>query len=159
MKRTLALILLFFVFFGTVAYAEDLCFTSARTIGETVERAIPTEFGYVDNTKYYLNKYFTELHDVDDCYIVTSADSTNFNEFGIFHLKSKAELRSAKKILRDYLDKRKAEFEGGVVYNVQEYPKFENATVITFGNYICYTILSPSDVKKATSAVKSLLTE
>lgn len=160
MKRIIAIILLTFACLGTTAYAEDhLPFTSAKTIGEVVERAIPTEFGYVDNTKYYMSNYFGGLRGVDDSYIVTSAESTNFNEFGIFHLKNKADLRLAKKILRDYLDRRKTEFEGGVIYNVEEYPKFENASVVSFGNYICYTILQPSDVKKATSAVKDLLTK
>lgn len=145
--------------FSNIAYAEDLPFTSTKTIGKTVEKAIPAEFGYVDNTEYYMNRYFSSLNSVDDSYIVNSAESTNFNEFGIFHLKNKADLKSAKKILRDYLDKRKSEFENGVVYNTAEYPKFQNATVITFENYICYTILTASDLKKATLAVKDLLAQ
>ena len=74
---------------SNIAYATDLPFTSTKTIGRTVEKAIPAEFGYVDNTEYYMNRYFSSLTSVDDSYIVTSAESTNFNEFGIFHLKNK----------------------------------------------------------------------
>lgn len=128
----------------------------AKAIGTVVENAIPLEFGYIDSTEYYMGNYFSSLKGVDDSYIATAAESTNFNEFGIFHLKDKADLRAAKEILRAYLDRRKQEFESGVIYNVDEYPKFQSATVITFGSYICYTILKPSDLKNASSAVKAL---
>lgn len=157
--RLVGFFLLSCLCFGSVAYAADLGFKSAKAIGKTVEKVIPAEFGYVDNTEYYMKRYFSSLNSVDDSYIATSSESTNFNEFGIFHLENKAELKAAKKTLRDYLDKRKSEFESGVIYNTAEYPKFQNATVITFDNYICYTILNPSDLKKASLAVKELLSQ
>ncbi len=156
-RQTFSFIFLLIMLFNTVAGAEDLSFTSAKTIGQTIENAIPIEFGYIDNTEYYMSRYFASMNGVDDCYIVTSAESTNFNEFGIFHLKTRNDIKTAKKVLRSYLDKRKTEFEGGIVYNADEYPKFQNASVFAVGNYICYTILVPSDVKKASVAVKNML--
>ncbi len=129
----------------------------AKSIGNVIENALPTEFGYVDSTDFYLKNYFSELEDVDDCYIVTSAESTNYSEFGIFHLKSKENMKSNKKLLQNYLQKKKTDFESGVIYNIDEYPKFQNATVFAAENYICYVILTPSDIKKASAAVKNML--
>lgn len=133
-------------------------FPSTKEIGNTIETAIPTAFGYIDNTDYFLSHEFSSLTGLEDAYIVTCADSTNFNEFGIFCMKDRSDVKTAKKILRSYLDRRKREFEGGVIYNVEEYPKFQNASVFSVDRYLCYTILTPSDVQKATDAVKNMLT-
>lgn len=154
--RSIVSFILAVICLTNITYAEALSSISAKSIGKTVEKAIPLEFGYVDNTEYYMNRHFSELKDADDSYIVTSAESTNFNEFGIFHFKNKSELKAAKQVLRDYLTTRRTEFESGVIYNTAEYPKFQNATVMTFENYVCYTILTPSDLKKATLAAKEL---
>ena len=154
--RSIVSFLLAVICFTNITYAVA-CPLGAKSIGTVVEKAVPLEFGYVDNTEYYMNRYFSKLKNADDCYIVTSAESTNFNEFGIFRFKNKSELKAAKHVLRDYLATRRTEFESGVIYNTAEYPKFQNATVLTFENYICYTILTPSDLKKATAAAKELL--
>ncbi len=135
--------------------ASGVCFPSAKEIGNTMEAAIPTDFGYIDNTDYYLAHELSALSDVDDAYIVTCADSTNFNEFGIFVMKDRSDIKTAKKILQNYLDRRTSEFKNGVIYNIDEYPKFQNASVFSFDRYLCYTILKPADIKKATAAVKS----
>ncbi len=137
--------------------AKDTFSIDSPTIGKAMQEAIPITFGYIDNTEYYSKCYFSQMNGILDCYIATSAESTNFNEFGIFHLNSKADVKSAKKILQMYLEKRRSEFENGVIYNIEEYPKFQNASVFSAGNYVCYTILAPNDVKKAASAIKKLI--
>lgn len=144
---------------NNIAHAEEPSSINTKMIGKAIEKAVPLQFGYIDNTEYYLRRYFSALPSVDEGYIATSAESTNFNEFGIFRLKNRADQKSAKKMLQNYLAQRKSEFENGVVYNIEEYPKFQNATVVSFENYICYAILTHSDIKKATLAAKELLAQ
>lgn len=129
----------------------------AKALSEKLQEAVPAKFGYVDNSEYYMSSYFSGLEDVDDFYIVTCADSTNFNEIGVFHLKSNEHLAANHKLLKKYLLKIKQNFESGVVYNIEEYPKFENAKVFSVGNYLVYTVLDRAASQKAEQAARSAL--
>lgn len=129
----------------------------AKGLCEKIQEVCPAKFGYVDNSEYYMSSYFSVLEDVDDFYIVTCADSTNFNEIGVFHLKNTSHLASNQKLLKKYLAKTKQNFESGVVYNTAEYPKFENAKAFAVGNYLVYVVLDRESGKKAETAVRTLL--
>ena len=131
--------------------------TDARTLNETIQKACPAEFGYVDNTEYYMSTYFSDMKNVDDFHIVTCADSTNFNEIGVFHVKDTGSIQSNTKTLKKYLLKIKQNFENGVVYNTMEYPKFENAKVFAVGNYLIYTVMDKDNVKKAENAANNFM--
>ena len=150
--------------FLLILLALTLCFplsakkvTDAKEVSELLQAACPTEFGYVDNSEYYMSSYFSSLEDVDDFHIVTCADSTNFSEIGVFHLKNSTHLSQNQKLLKKYLAKIKANFENGVVYNTKEYPKFENAAVITVDDFVIYMILTPDQSAKATQLLQNLL--
>ena len=146
--------------FLLILLALTLCFplsakkvTDAKEVSELLQAACPTEFGYVDNSEYYMSSYFSSLEDVDDFHIVTCADSTNFSEIGVFHLKNSTHLSQNQKLLKKYLAKIKANFENGVVYNTKEYPKFENAKTFTKGNYLVYVVLDKEQAAKAQTAL------
>ena len=130
---------------------------SAKTVSESIQKACPTEFGYVDNTEYYMSSYFSSLKDIDDFHIITCADSTNFSEIGVFHMKDTKHLSSNLKHLKRYLLKIKQNFENGVVYNVEEYPKFENAKAFSVGNYLIYVVLDREASRKAEQTARNLL--
>lgn len=131
--------------------------TNAETVSEIIRKAAPTEFGYLDNTEYYMQYYFPMLSYVDDCCIVTCTESTNFNEFGVFHVKNVSDAKLCEKQLKTYLSNAKERFKSGVVYDINEYPKFENAKVTAIGQYIIYTILDASQSKAAIDAVRQFL--
>ena len=133
--------------------AKDI--RDAKEVSEAIQKAAPTEFGYVDNSEYYMSSYFSTLKDVDDVHIVTCADSTNFSEIGVFHLKDCAHLAHNQKLLKQYLAKIKANFESGVVYNTKEYPKFENAKVFSNGNYLVYVVLDKAEALRAEKALEA----
>ena len=130
---------------------------SAETVSEQIRKAAPTAFGYVDNTEYYMQYYFHGLLFVDDSCIVISAESTNFNEFGVFHVKNTADAKRCEKQLKAYLSESEARFRSGVVYDIDQYPKFENATVCTIDNFVFYMILEPSQIEVASRAVSNFL--
>lgn len=130
---------------------------NAEAISEIIRKAAPTEFGYLDNTEYYMQYYFPSLSYVDDSCIVTCTESTNFNEFGVFHVKNPSDAKLCEKQLKSYLANAKERFKSGVVYDINEYPKFENAKVTVVGQYVIYTILDTSQTKAAVNAVRQYL--
>lgn len=129
----------------------------AKMLSETIQKACPVQFGYVDNSHAYMSNHFAELRGIDDFHIVTCADSTNFSEIGVFHVKDAKLISQNQKLLKKYLLKIKQNFENGVVYNVEEYPKFENAKVFSAGEYLVYVVLDKACAQKAEKAVRDLL--
>ena len=130
---------------------------SSAMISEEIQRAIPVPFGYIDNTQYGFQNYFSQFSFLEDGCIVVCADATNFNEFGVFYVKEHADVRKFEKILTSYLSGRKNEFCSGVIYDIKQYPKFENARVISIGNFVLYMILNDSDGDLAVSAVRRII--
>ena len=94
MRRVLCLILVLLAFPHSV-FAETN--TSAEAVSEVIRKAVPADFGYVDNTEYAMQHDFAELSFVDDSCIVVCAESTNFNEFGVFHTKSEKDARQCER--------------------------------------------------------------
>lgn len=155
----------FLCLFSVVFLTVILCISGSakaipdtKTISEAIQKVCPVGFGYVDNSEYYMGSYFSGLKDVDDFYIVTCADSTNFSEIGVFHFKNTDNLTENKKYVKRYLQKIKQNFESGVVYNTEEYPKFENARIIPVGNYLVYAVLDRHEILLAEKVVRNLIT-
>lgn len=137
--------------------ATALSFPSAKDVSEVIRKAVPTEFGYLDNTEYYMQYYFSDLSYVDDSCIVICAESSNFNEFGVFHVKDPSDTKLCEKQVKSYLSEAKERFKSGVIYDIDQYPKFENAKIVTIGSYVIYTILDPSESKRAIEEIKKTL--
>jgi len=131
--------------------------TSTEKIAESVCQAVPTDFGYFDNTKYQMQCYFSDLFFVDDCCIMVCSDSTNFNEFGIFHVKNKENAKVCAQHLEAYLQASRSRFMSGVIYDIEEYPKFKNAKVSIIKDYVIYTILDVKETEKVVDTVKDIL--
>ena len=122
MKQKIKYIYLFLIFaiffsFGINASSN----VSAETLSEAIRKVAPLEFGYVDNTEYYMQYYFNELSFVDDSCIVVSSESTNFNEFGVFHVTNADEVKRCEELLKTYLKAAKQRFRSGVIYDIDEY--------------------------------------
>ena len=116
---------------------------SVDNIDKTFQKHINSEMGYCDVSQYYLENYFSKMPIPSAYKIFTSNDSTNFDEYGIFEFKTVKQAKQSASKIKDYLIQSKKEFQSGIVYNVEEYPKFENSTLKNYGRYIVYAILSP----------------
>lgn len=153
-KNVLMIVLVLLLVFGVEAGAKEF---SSEDISKAIQAVIPTEFGYVDNTEYLMKHKFSLLPGISDSHIVVSADSTNFSEFGVFRVEDTDAAKQCAKLLSKYLNERKAQFQSGVVYNVSEYPKFENAKVTVIKPFVIYTILNTSQSNAALKSIKSIL--
>ena len=151
---SLLILLISLLLFPSAFAASDL---SAETFSEVIRKAAPVEFGYLDHTEYYMQHFFSDLSYVDDSCIVVCADSTNFNEFGVFHISNKEDVKRCEKSLKRYVSTAREHFKNGVIYDIKEYPKFENARVIVAGDYVIYMILDNEQGAAALSAIKQYL--
>ena len=156
MKRLclIALVVGLMLFSASYANAQS---PSAETLSKAIQSAVPAEFGYVENTDYLMKHEFSSLQNVLEGCIVVCADSTNFSEFGVFLVEKPEDVKSCIACLREYLDKRKEQFKSGVVYNAEEYPKFENAKAWAVGRFVVYTILDSTQNAIVEKTVKSML--
>ena len=142
------------LFSASYANAQSI---SAETLSKAIQSAVPVEFGYVDNTDYLMKREFSSLQNACKSHIVVCADSTNFSEFGVFLVEEAKDVKPCVERLGAYLDKRKEQFKNGIVYNANEYPKFENAKVFTVGQCVVYTILDPVQNATVVQTVKNIL--
>ena len=117
---------------------------------------LSSDIGYCDVSIYYRDNYFSDIINIEECKIYTSNDSTNFDEFGIFRFADENSARKARGMIKQYLNDSRNEFENGIIYNIQEYPKFQNADVKLYGKYLIYTILSPEKTEKIYTEIKSM---
>ena len=125
-------------------------------IEDVFSENLSSDIGYCDVSIYYRDNYFSDIIDIEECKIYTSNDSTNFDEFGIFRFTDENSARKARGIIKQYLNSCRNEFENGIIYNIQEYPKFQNADVKLYGKYLIYTILSPEKSEKIYTEINLL---
>ena len=125
-------------------------------IVSVVEENAYTEFGYSEVSQYYLSSYFSDLENLKNARIYTCNDSLNFNEFGIFEFISCVDAQKALESINSYLMSAKKNFENGVIYNVEEYPKFQNAKARAFENYVVYVILDSKSAENIFDSIEKL---
>lgn len=155
--RCALLLLVVTVLLFSIAPLTDAKNISAKAISEVIQMALPTEFGYVDNTEYAMKHELSVLTCVNDSHVVVCAEATNFNEFGVFYVENERDVKRCVKQLTEYVARRKAQFQNGVIYDINEYPKFENAKVTAIGRYVIYTILETAQKTAAIQAVEHAL--
>ena len=147
-QRFFAYVLTFFTLLTAVsckkankAYSDVI--SAAELAQEMEEELDHTEFRTAHNN--WLDDYVTLPEGLSDYRICFSADGSNLNEFGIWHVRAD-QIAPLEATLRAYLAEsllRNREFYNS--YIPQETPKLEHAEVRVFGNYVCYAILDEND--------------
>lgn len=128
-------------------------YISADEMKAVILEALPTEIGYCEADPNYF-EHFKDIDGIIGYQIFKSNDSTNFDEIGILKFEDSEDAEDAKKDVKEYLKTAKERFEGGIIYNIDEYPKFKNANVKRYGNLLLYTILSDNDTQSIYSSIK-----
>ena len=114
-------------------------------ISEIFQKNAPSDFGYCDVSDYFKSDFISKYEGLVDCRVLKCNESTNFNEFGIFEFKNSQSARAAEDDLKRYLDECKRKFKNGIIYDVAEYPKFQNAVCKRFDQFLVYSILTRED--------------
>ena len=136
MKKILLSILITCAFISSCNTPNDSFSIDFESVEKIMIENTDSEFGYCDVSQYYLDSYFKTIDGITKAKISVSNDSSNFNEFGIFEFKTDSDAKKSVKNIKTYLLSAKKEFENGIIYDVEEYPKFENAKAERFGNIV-----------------------
>ena len=122
-------------------YSDAL--SASQLAEEAMEELDDTDFQTAQNN--WLNDYVTLPEGLSDYRVCFSADGSNLNEFGIWHVRDD-QIAPLEASLRMYLAEsllKNREFYDS--YIPEETPKLERAEVRVFGNYVCYAILDQKD--------------
>ena len=146
--RFLAYVLLFsFVFMLNACKKAEPKYSDSVSATELADEVIDE----LDDTDFltaqgnWLADYVTLPDNLSDYRICFSANGSNLNEFGIWHVHAD-QIAPLEATLRAYLAEsllRNREFYNS--YIPEETPKLERAEVRVFGNYVCYAILDQRD--------------
>ena len=128
---------------STKSYVNNL--PVSELAEEAAEELDHTDFRIAQGD--WLRDYVTLPEGTSDYRICFSADGSNLNEFGIWHVTDE-QIAPLEATLHTYLTEalvRNREFYDS--YIPEETPKLEQAEVRVFGNYVCYAILNSADRK------------
>jgi len=140
---------------ATTVYLDTL--PAAELAEEAREELETTDFRTAQED--WLADYVTLPDVITDYEICFSADGSNLNEFGIWHVRSD-QIAPMEATLRTYLAEsltRNREFYNS--YIPEETPKLEKAEIRVFGNYVCYAILNEQDKNTFFGTIQEELTE
>ena len=113
--------------------------------------------GYESPETDFVDFYMAGISEICNEYsIKLSAEDTNMNEIGIFHASNTANAKKIAEICQKYVDKQK-QSSLTVDYPPGEISKYEDAKVMTYGNYVIYTFLTDADRQAAISAILPLI--
>ena len=155
MKKTLIMILIISAVLTSCSRdTTDYSSLEIEGIVNNIVEHAPVEFGYCDVSDYYMENFFSELQGLQEYRIYTCNESSNFNEFGVFKFADVNDASDGMKVIRRYLETAKTEFENGIIYDINEYPKFTNAKVERVGLYLIYTVLNRNESDSAFTAIK-----
>lgn len=157
MKKLFFILISVCLVFSSCRSVETINYdTEIADIEKVFYKNLNSDIGYCDVSEYYISNYFLDIKDIEEYKIYTSNDSTNFDEFGIFKFTTEKAARKYTNTVKNYLNKSANEFQNGIIYNINEYPKFQNADVKVFGKYLVYTILLPEKSEEIFKEIKLL---
>lgn len=124
----------------------DLCTMADALISDSSTMATMT-------SDYLYGMMGIELDGISDYAVKVQASGANVNEYGIFKASSADDVANVEQMVQSYLAKRVETWMPE--YMPEEFPKVQNASYKTYGNYIVYCILADSDKTAVFNAVEA----
>lgn len=160
MKRTLTLFLVLTLIVaalsscGKTKYRDDV---EISKIADTITSKVPLEDGYYAVDSDYITFYFEGAESlISDHRIMMSTETSNINQFGVFHVKP-GNAEAMKKLCESYIATMRDRWGTSAMYIPAELTKLDNAEVRIYGNYVIYLMMTPSDKTTVFAAVEGLL--
>lgn len=161
MKRIFCFISVFALLITLTGCSEKKEFRDDYGCAKLLDAAaaeLPQDLGYKELGGEHIKYNFDATELDDDHAFLSSVDSSNINEFGIFHAPTEAARRELLDLTEDYLEDYLEEKEAFIAsYAPGELEKLKNAEARTFGNYVAYAILSKEDKEIFFDTVEKLL--
>ena len=138
---------------GAVKYREDvavpdLCAAADPLIGDSSTMATMTD-------DYLYGMMGIELDGISDYAVKVQASGANVDEYGIFKASTEDGVAGVEQMVQSYLAKRVETWMPE--YMPEEFPKVQNATTKTFGQYVVYCILDDSEKTAVFNAIEAAL--
>lgn len=144
------------------SYRSDV--TSESLINQlisTLEQDGEDHYHTADGETYSI--YFGEedaYANVTDCCIAYHDNGTNVDQFGIFRVKDGQSTEPIRRMVQEYVDGQ-SEYLYSFASNYQqdELEKIRNTHVVTYGQYVLYTILDSSDYAAVANALQEAIAQ
>ncbi len=153
MKKFLSLTLLCIILLTACSGKELNDGIKCSELGKTVTDTLSDGMEYAPFDEKQQSLVTADKSKYDDFHHVYSSDSTDINEFGIFHAadgKAEELAEDCEKYVNDLKEGSRSFIAS---YAPEQLPKLDGASVRRFGNYVVYTVL-PTD--KAEEIFKEL---
>ncbi len=138
-----------------VVYADSI---KCIDMGENLKAVLNEKTEYTQFDRSHPDITLDIDGEYDDFYAVYSTDTSDIDEIGIFHSKSKDDAEDIAEECREYIDDMKENSKSFISsYAPNELPKLENATVRRFGNYVVYTVLDGDTADAVFESIKETL--
>lgn len=131
---------------------------ASSALADNVIAAIGASEDYMSADADHYDFYFGESSasaSVLDHALVFSRAETDVNEFGIFRVKSEADVTGVRDMVQAYLDDQTANLRSFAAnYSPTDMAKIDNAGVEVYGCYVVYYILGAEEEATALDAIK-----
>lgn len=162
MKKTLiASLSLCFTLLLTSCVQKSFADTSTCSeIGAIIEAAVNDGQEYIAHDTAHISLYFDDTDEYDDHFTAYSANTSDINEFGVFHAPNENAAAELYEEVRDYVSDMQEEQRAFIKsYAPSELTKLDSAKVKRFGNYVVYTVLDRDTSNKVIGELEKYLSE
>ena len=139
-------------------YADNV---APKQLADNVVAAIGKSEDYMSADADHYDFYFGESEAaayVLDYALMFSRAETDVNEYGIFRVRSEADVAAVRDMVQSYLDDQTVNLRSFAAnYSPADLAKIDNAGIEVYGCYVVYYILDAEDEATALSEIQSSL--
>ena len=131
---------------------------ACKDVGTSITDTLDDGKEYLEYDDTHRELYFEDSEHYDDHYLAYSSDTSDINEFGVFHAPNSDHAEDIYEDCLEYVEDMKENSRSFIAsYAPDEIPKLDGATVRRYGNYVVYTILPKEKANDIFSKIEESL--